>query len=280
MSLRSLPRNVAHLWYVDPDAIDDWYLLGAYHSLMSPDEAKQQARYRFSAGRREYLVTRALVRSVLSAYAPIAPRDWVFVRNAHGRPEIAGPEGAPRLRFNLSNTRGLVACLVTEGREVGVDVEDVHRRGETVAIADRFFSPFESSALHRLPAHRQRDRFFDYWTLKEAYIKARGMGLAIPLDHFSYHLDEPDGIRISFEPELPDDPLRWQFSLETLGGRHRIATAIEVRPGEEPVKIERIACIPLHDPPLPRRPITRHDARDASLRRTSETNASGSSTDT
>ncbi|MBK9258282.1 MAG: 4'-phosphopantetheinyl transferase superfamily protein [Polyangiaceae bacterium] len=244
MTLLSLPSNVAHLWYVDPDAIEDWYLLAAYHSVMSPDEAQQQARYRFPAGRKEYLVTRALVRSVLSAYAPVLPRDWVFVRNQHGRPEIAGPSGAPRLRFNLSNTRGMIVCLVARDREVGVDVEDIHRRGETVAVADRFFSPFEAAALNRQPPSRQRDRFFDYWTLKEAYIKARGMGLAIPLDHFSYHLENPEAIRISFAPELPDNPDRWQFSLTTLGGRHRIATAIERRSGEAPICIEMLRTVP------------------------------------
>ena len=244
MTCLSLPSNVAHLWYVYPDAIDDWYLLAAYHSIMSADEAEQQARYRFAAGRKEYLVTRALVRSVLSAYAPILPRDWMFVRNEHGRPEISGPPGAPRFRFNLSNTRGLIVCLVARDREVGVDVEDVHRPGETVAVADRFFSPFESAMLNRQPLHRQRDRFFDYWTLKEAYIKARGMGLSIPLDHFSYHLENPDAIRISFTPELRDDPERWQFSLTTLGGRHRIATAIERLRGEAPIGIEMLRTVP------------------------------------
>ena len=157
--LRALPEGVADLWIVDPDAIDDPYLIAAYHTVMSPDEAKQQARYRFAEGRREYLVTRALVRRVLSAYAPVLPRDWSFVRNSHGRPEIAGPKDAPRLRFNLSNTRGLVVCLVARDREVGVDVEDTLRRGETVGVADRFFSPFESAALRRQPASRQRDRF-------------------------------------------------------------------------------------------------------------------------
>lgn len=244
MTLLSLPTNVAHLWYVDPDAIDDWYLLAAYHTIMTPDEAQQQARYRFAAGRKEYLVTRALVRSVLSAYAPVLPKDWMFVRNKHGRPEIAGPHGAPRIRFNLSNTRGLIVCLVAKDRELGVDVEDTHRQGETVAIADRFFSPFEAAELTRQSPHRQRDRFFDYWTLKEAYIKARGMGLAIPLDHFSYHLENPAAIRISFQPELPDDPSRWQFSLTTLGGRHRIATAVERRPGEAPIGIEMLKTVP------------------------------------
>jgi 4'-phosphopantetheinyl transferase len=244
VKLRELPPDVAHLWYVDPDAIEDWYLLAAYHTVMSPDEAVQQARYRFPEGRREYLVTRALVRSVLSAYAPVLPRDWVFARNKHGRPEVVGPAGAPRLRFNLSNTRGLVVCLVARDREVGVDVEDTFRRGETVGVADRFFSPFEAASLRRQPISRQRSRFFDYWTLKEAYIKARGMGLAIPLDHFSYHLDEPGPIRISFTPELPDDPARWQFSLSSIGERHRIATAVERRPGEGPIAVELLKTVP------------------------------------
>jgi len=244
LSNLSLSPDEAHLWYVNPDTIDDWYLLGAYHSVMAPDEAEQQARYRFAAGRKEYLVTRALVRSVLSAYAPILPKDWQFIRNKHGRPEIAGPAGAPRLRFNLSNTKGLVVCLVARNRELGVDVEDIHRHGETVAVADRFFSPSESAELIRQPVHRQRDRFFDYWTLKEAYIKARGMGLAIPLDHFSYHLENPENIRISFAPQLPDHPSRWQFSLRTLEGRHRIATAIERRADEGPIKIEMIRTVP------------------------------------
>lgn len=244
MTLLQLPPNVAHLWVVDPDAIEDWYLLAAYHTVMAPDEAQQQARYRFAAGRKEYLVTRALVRSVLSAYAPVLPKDWKFVRNKHGRPEVSGPPGAPKFRFNLSNTRGLIVCLVAKDRELGVDVEDTHRPGETVAIADRFFSPFESAELIRQPVQRQRDRFFDYWTLKEAYIKARGMGLAIPLDHFSYHLEDPAAIRISFDPQLPDNPSRWQFSLRSLGERHRIATAIERRPGEPPITIEMIRTVP------------------------------------
>ena len=134
--------------------------------------------------------------------------------------------------------------LVTKDRELGVDVEDIQRPGETVAIADRFFSPLETAELLRQPMHKQRDRFFDYWTLKEAYIKARGMGLAIPLDHFSYHLENPQAIRISFAPQLPDNPARWQFSLRTLAGRHRIATAVERRPDEAPVEIQMMKCVP------------------------------------
>jgi 4'-phosphopantetheinyl transferase len=245
----SLQPGEAHIWYVFPEEITDPYLIAAYHMLMAPDEAVQQARFKFPEGRHEYLVTRALVRSVLSAYANVAPRDWRFVRNRYGRPEIAGPSGVPPLRFNLSNTRGLIACLVTLEREVGVDVEDTSRKGETVGVADRFFSPSESAALRALPEARQRHRFFDYWTLKEAYIKARGMGLAIPLEHFSFYLDEPAGIRIRFTPDLPDDPEAWQFCLWSPTARHRMAAALRKGRGAAPLAIALKPCVPLDTVP-------------------------------
>jgi 4'-phosphopantetheinyl transferase len=240
-----LPADKAHLWYVLPDELRDPALLAEYAELLTPEEAEQHMRFRFPEGRHEYLVTRALVRGVLSQYAPVLPKDWTFVRNAHGRPEIAGPGGVPRIRFNLSNTRGLIVCLVALDRDVGVDVEDTTRRGETVAVADRFFSPMEAAELRSLPEWRQRDRFFDYWTLKEAYIKARGMGLAIPLDHFSFYLQEPGSISISFAPELLDDPETWHFTLRSLTATHRLATAIRKGPEEPPVEIEERRIVPL-----------------------------------
>src|SRR6185436_18685723 len=101
----------------------------------------------------------------------------------------------PRLHFNLTNTRGLVACAVSVAHaEVGVDAEALDRSGETVAIADRYFSTEEVRALRALPESAQRQRFFAYWTLKESYIKARGLGLRLPLDQFSFRLGESIGI--------------------------------------------------------------------------------------
>src|SRR4051812_15367218 len=118
-----LGPGVAHLWYVFCDRVQDAGLLAAYHRLMSPDEAAQQARFYFPENRHEYLLTRALVRSALWRYEPVAPEAWTFVRNQYGCPQIAGPAGATALRFNLSNTRGLIACLVAKDIDVGVDVE-------------------------------------------------------------------------------------------------------------------------------------------------------------
>ncbi|WP_437911533.1 4'-phosphopantetheinyl transferase superfamily protein [Sorangium sp. So ce302] len=236
--------GAAHLWYVFCDSARDEALLEAYHRLMAPDEAAQQARFLFAENRHEYLLTRALVRTVLSKYANVAPEAWSFVRNEFGRPQIAGPPGVPPIRFNLSNTRGLIACLVALDRDVGVDVEDTERASGAVDIADRFFSPGEVRALRALPPERQRARFFEYWTLKESYIKARGMGLAIPLDQFSFHLDDGPAIGISFDPRLGDDRSAWQFALYQPSARHTMAAAIRSG-GGPPLSIELRETVPL-----------------------------------
>jgi 4'-phosphopantetheinyl transferase len=226
-----LPGSEVHLWYLLPGELGDPALLARYERLLAPGERDRRDRYRFEHSRREYLLTRALVRATLSRYAPVAPEAWTFQENAWGRPAIDRPEHA-WIRFNLSNTRGLIACAVARDREVGVDVEDTERSGETVALADRFFSPIEVEALGALPEDRRRSRFFDYWTLKEAYIKARGMGLSIPLDQFSFLLDPGEPIRIAFDPRLEDDPATWQFAQFPLSPAHRTSAA--VRRGKGP----------------------------------------------
>jgi 4'-phosphopantetheinyl transferase len=216
-----LDPHAVHVWLTDPDRIPP-DLLAAYDSLLTPDERAKQQRFMFEKGRRECLVTRALVRTTLSRYADVAPRDWRFVPNEHGRPDIApGLVRAP-LRFNLSHTDGLIACAVSLERDVGVDVEYLDRRGPDLDVAERFFSALEVRELRALPASEQRDRFFCYWTLKESYIKARGMGLALPLDKFSFHLGERP-IRITIDPSLGDDASAWQFELQRPDAAHLLA---------------------------------------------------------
>jgi 4'-phosphopantetheinyl transferase len=245
MKLETLHPAEAHLWIARPGEIRDPELLLAYDALLTADEREKVARYRFEKDRHSSLVTRALVRTALSRYAPVAPRDWRFVSNEFGRPEIREPAEERSLRFNLSHTHGLVVCLVARDREVGVDVEDRTRGGDLLDVADRFFSPFEVRALRALPSEEQMDRFFLYWTLKESYIKARGMGLAISLSAFSFDLDTPEaGIRILIDPSLQDDPARWQFSVLSFGPRHAIAAGVE-RGGEREVKILLRETVPL-----------------------------------
>ena len=201
------------VWLVFYDEIVDEGLLAELRRLLTDAEREQEQHFYFADDRKRHLVTRAMVRTVLSRYEAVAPSDWVFAVNRYGRPEIANSvaTNAGELCFNLSHTRSLIALSVTRGGAVGIDVENVVTRAASIGIAERFFSPSEAAALSRVPPERQSDRFFEYWTLKESYIKARGMGLSIPLEQFSFEFPHERGIRLEIDPKLGDEAGRWRF---------------------------------------------------------------------
>ena len=194
---------------------------------MTPDERARHRNFHFERDRRQFLATRALARVVLSHYAPVPPAEWRFVAGPHGKPRVTHPAVAPPLFFNLANTPGLVTCAVSVAHErLGVDVERVDRQSDILGLADRFFSPSEARALRALPAPEQNRRFFACWTLKESYIKARGLGLSLPLDQFSFHFDHQD-ISVAFDKSLAEDAARWRFALLRAPPRHLIAIGVD-----------------------------------------------------
>ncbi|OFW43348.1 MAG: hypothetical protein A3J29_20235 [Acidobacteria bacterium RIFCSPLOWO2_12_FULL_67_14b] len=238
--LELLPLHAVHVDLVANDNAAALARRERYLSLMSPDEHERMARLVFERDRRRFLLTRALVRTMLSKYAAVAPQDWKFVANVHGRPELLDrPDGVPDLRFNLSHTDGLIACAVTIGREVGVDVEHVGRR-ITRDVPARFFAPREVAALLAVPEPERHKVFFDYWTLKEAYIKARGFGLALPLADFAFRLSPVSPPEISFEPALPDDPESWQFAQDWPTPVHRLGLAVRRTGADLPIRIREV----------------------------------------
>jgi 4'-phosphopantetheinyl transferase len=216
--------------------------LRQYCTFLPEDEALRAERFVHRADRARFLIARAMARTMLSRYVPIPPQEWRFRIEPYGRPELADrPPGAPDLRFNLSHTDGLVACAVTVGREVGVDVEYVHRQ-LTYQVPERFFSSQEVADLRALPSDQQPLVFFDYWTLKEAYIKARGLGLALPLGQFTFLRPPGRAPVICFAPELHDDPASWQFAQFWPTRDHRMAVAVR-RVGDD-LPIEVVAQLP------------------------------------
>jgi 4'-phosphopantetheinyl transferase len=243
--LSLLDGHQVHIWYVMTDQVTDERRLATYHELMTPDERERNRRFVFPRGRHEHLVTRALVRTTLSRYHPaVEPQAWQFTTNAFGRPEVAAPMCQPRLRFNVSHTDGAIVCALAVDREIGIDVELVTRKlMDGVDIADQYFSALEVADLRSLPPSKQADRFFDYWTLKEAYIKARGLGLQLPLDQFSFHLRDDVPISISFGPGITDDPASWQFDLRRLTPTHRLALALR-RAGEPDLAVRMWPVVP------------------------------------
>ena len=227
----TLDEKDVHIWLAVPTEHRDPEVLKAHEVLLSPDERVRYRRFRFARHRRDFLVAHALVRNTLSLYAPVQPADWQFVFNEHRRPEIADQPYREKLHFNLSHTDGLVALAVAAQREVGVDVESFQRHRINLDVTHRYFAPAEAEALFDLPHSQQARRFLQLWTLKESYIKARGMGLALPLRQFAF-TDIEDTPRITFSADLDDQPSRWQFSLRTIGEAHLLALAIEASPHE------------------------------------------------
>lgn len=237
MSRLTLAPDEVHVWHAAPEQIAQPERLAQYESLLSADERERQRRFVRPIDALHYLVAHALVRTALSQYADVAPQDWRFEANKYGRPQVAAPAAAKDLQFNLSHTSGLVACGIAWRREIGVDVEDLGRAELSLNIADRYFSRPEAAELKSLPSERQPERFFEYWTLKEAYIKARGVGMSLPLDRFTIHLgaehlNTERPIAISFTPPLVDDPATWQFAQFRPTPRHVLAVAVRCSPGK------------------------------------------------
>ena len=125
---------------------------------------------------------------------------------------------------------------------LGVDAENLDRASATSDIAAHYFSPLELRALRALPLAQQRERFFAYWTLKESYIKARGLGLALPLEQFSFLLDDPPQIRIAFDSRLSDEPSRWRFALLSGSEQHLVAVGVDT--GGVPLDLRAVRYVP------------------------------------
>jgi 4'-phosphopantetheinyl transferase len=238
-----LLSNEIHLYFVYPEKISDPALLDRYKSLLSDEELTQMPRFFSASHQHQYLLTRALLRTTLSAYYPVDPAAWVFGTNSYGKPQIRHPERILPIRFNLSHTRGMIMCGVVRDNDIGVDIEDGQR--STRAGLDRlssYFSEKEIADLKQLPKTQQKQRFFDYWTLKESYIKARGMGLAIPLDKFSFHIKRDRLHNFTVHPDLQDDETRWQFWRMPMADRYRAAVA--VNSNQDSFKIKAFNAIP------------------------------------
>ena len=168
----------------------------------------------------------ALKRVCLSHYASVDPAAWHFSSNLHGRPEIAAPDNTQLIRFNISHTTGLVTCAVTLRNDVGVDVEYTRRDMSFGEVVRRQFAPAEGAALRSLPVELQHERFFDFWTLKEAYIKAVGEGLSIPLDAFSFSLNADHSVHLRRVSDPQDESKEWQFMVYSPTDHHRLSLAV------------------------------------------------------
>jgi 4'-phosphopantetheinyl transferase len=233
MTQTALSARAVHVRYMFTDQIPVVGALRRYYPLLCHEERDRYRRFAFDEDRHTFLLAHGLLRTSLSRYAAAPPERWRFSSPSLGRPEIAEPPSIPRLRFNLSHTKGLVACALTKERDIGVDVEYVRAAPLTERVAGRHFARVEIEALGRLAGHARTAAFFDYWTLKESYVKARGEGLDLQLDGFSFRLPPDAPPQVSFSEMLQDDPAAWQFALHLPGPGHRLAVAVRRESGTD-----------------------------------------------
>ena len=216
-------RDEVRVWHADVTALasDPDAVARTIASLPDADRARA-AKYRVDRDRAMFLGGRVMARTLVAGALGLDRDGWQWREGERGRPEIAAPPTP--LRFNLAHSAGLVVCALANGRDVGVDVEDLERAPFDRRLVRRYCAPAEADDIDA-QGDRWRDRFLTYWTLKEAYLKARGLGIAVQLADVCFTL-EPD-VRISFLGELAGTSTDWMFHLDRPTTRHIIAVAVE-----------------------------------------------------
>ena len=219
-----LATSELHVWLAFDRQLTQRPLVKAFAALLDAGERERAARFRSDEHAHQFLVTRALQRSVLSCYAPeTAPADWRFVAGERGKPELAPEFAGCGLRFNISHTALLVAMAVTRGGQIGVDVECLNARAAPLALATRYFTSSEARHLAGLPATEQQRHFYRLWTLKEAWLKATGTGVAEGLAGVSFEFDAASQVGQVTVPV--GDSSRWQFWQGQPSEQHLMAIA-------------------------------------------------------
>ncbi len=213
------------LWHILLDEIADPTSFDEYRSLLSHEELQRLQRFTHDKSRRLFLVGRALLRKTLSQYTGHDPRGLEFRYNAHGKPSLKTPVEPP-LEFSVSHTRGLAVCAVALGDPLGVDVERDRTVSNPLEIARRFFAPAEAAALEKLPAERRGAAFIELWTLREAFVKARGVGLMTRPADFAFSLSADREATVSFNESSEKSPDDWQFARFRLATDYQVALAI------------------------------------------------------
>ena len=216
-----LCTGVVHLWQRRLQASAE-EINGCYE-LLSREEKARALRFRVERPRSDFVLTRATLRLLLAHYAGSTPQEVHFRYGAQGKPALEGDTG---LCFNASHTDGLALMAFVKQRAIGIDVENVNRRTEAKRLAERFFSKQERQALTSLRGNELQAAFFRCWTRKEAYIKAKGEGLLLPLHQFDVSIAAGDRDALLATRPDPSEASRWTISDVPLGEGYMAAVAV------------------------------------------------------
>ncbi len=222
----ALARDEVQLWRVDLAALGEEE--PRWRRLLSPDELARADRFHFSRDRQNFVACRAMVRKVLGAYVETNAAELRFAYSSKEKPSLSVPTGSD-VSFNIAHSGGIALLAFTRGRQMGVDVEQIRRDLDPEPIARRFFSSYEQKELALLPPPERLDAFFRCWTRKEAYIKATGDGLSLPLSQFDVSLsaDEKDAL-LATRPDA-GEAQRWMLREVSAGSGYAAALCVQGR---------------------------------------------------
>lgn len=222
-----LTTGQAHLWLIKESSVPAHYPFNLYKTILSVEEIVKSNRFHFTRDKITFLIKRALVRCVLSYYAEdVKPADWVLESNYYGKPEISNQLPFP-LYFNLSSSKGVIALAVASNAQIGVDIEYLSEDIDVLNVSESVFSSTEIAELKALSPALRLERFYDLWTLKEAFVKALSFGLSMPLDTFSFRFTTDSNIKIDLNELSAFESLRWRFWQASLSPHHKLSIAIK-----------------------------------------------------
>jgi 4'-phosphopantetheinyl transferase len=232
----------AHMWAapsskcgIGPGEVHVWriglaqpeHVTQSHRACLEESERNRADRYYFDRDRNRFTIARGALRQLLGSHLNVDPREVRFVYGPQGKPALEAPLSSSGLRFNLSHSGEVALLALAHNVELGIDVEQIRPDFASGEIAARFFSPEECARLDALPAGHRVDAFFNCWTRKEAYIKARGKGLSIPLDSFTVAFapgEQPALLHVKTGDDLPS---RWRFHELHPGPGYKAALAVE-----------------------------------------------------
>lgn len=228
-----LAGNQIHIWTWSTQAPDA--VVAELGRVLTSDEAERAARFRFERVRNAFVVARGVMRCLLGRYMNTAPAEVRFVYGEKGKPALESNAG---IEINLTHSHGVAAFALTTGCQLGLDIEHIRPLADMQNVAARFFCAEEAAEILALAAGERESAFFRCWTRKEAYIKAVGDGLSMPLNDF----------RVTTQPDAParfvhlghDTDAASEWTLHDLSLEPGYAAALAYRDHERPLSIDRL----------------------------------------
>lgn len=204
-----LDNKEVHVWRASLAQSDD--IVAQYEYVISEHEKEKASQFKFIKHRNQYIITRGVLRHILAGYLDAKPAALEFQYGEHGKPFLNDHQNSINIKFNLSHSGELVLFAMSIDCELGIDVEFIPTERSVNDIAERFFTPNEVNQINELPEEKQREAFFDCWTLKEAYLKGAGSGLSSGLSRFSVDFTSNNSPCFLNMEDCTDEPTQWSL---------------------------------------------------------------------